>query len=188
MPRETATVTLTADGTTITAGPFSSSFSSSSFSSSSSTAPKTSQPDEPPDTEEASDAEPGADPGQGVDLSKPTGTPPPAASAAATESQSKAWIAGAVVGPLIGLTALGILLFWLGKRRGERKIGTGGRTELEQQLEAGAPPLYDPGPDKHEMPVYYQGPGEHPPQRYSLPPPVHELAPAEMAPQELAGR
>lgn len=181
MPRKTATVTLTADGTTITAGPSSSSFSSS-------TAPKTSQPDEPPDTEEASDAEPGADPGQGVDLSKPTGTPPPAASAAATESLSKAWIAGAVVGPLIGLTALGILLFWLGKRRGERKIGTGGRAELEQQPEAGAPPLYDPGPDKHEMPVYYQGPREHPPQRYSLPPPVHELAPAEMAPQELAGR
>lgn len=187
VPSQTATVTqiLTADGATITVQP-----------SLPSKSPPTSSPTntgrDPPPEQGPEAAEPGADPDQGANRPQETGTlfpsPPPAASAAATESPSKAWIPGAVVGPLVALTALGILFFWLGKRLGERKVGTGGRAELEQHPGAGTPPLYDPGPEKHEMPVYYQGPGEHPPQRYSLPPPVHELAPAEMPPQELAGR
>lgn len=187
MPSQTATITqiLTADGATITVER------STSSKSPSTSSPTNTGPDPSP-KQGPEAAEPGADPDQGANRPQETGTlpssPPPAASAAATEAPSKAWIAGAVVGPLVALAALGILVFWLGKRLGERKGGTGGRAELQQQPGADTPPLYDPGPEKHEMPVYYQGPGEHPPQRYSLPPPVHELAPAEMPPQELAGR
>ncbi|KAK1827005.1 hypothetical protein QBC39DRAFT_363004 [Podospora conica] len=41
-----------------------------------------------------------------------TGTPQ-----ASTEGGSKAWIAGAVIGPIIGLALIGLVAFWLGRRR-----------------------------------------------------------------------
>jgi len=53
-----------------------------------------------------------------------TGTPSPGQSAAETQastSSSQAWIAGAVVGPLVAAALVGFAAFWLGKRRGRKR-------------------------------------------------------------------
>lgn len=94
-----------------------------------------------------------------------------------------------MIGPLAALAAVGFVFFWLGKRRGDGKMGAASAASSGGYAQPGAdsPVLYDPGPEKHEMPVYYPGPGGYLPQGYSPPPPpVHELEPAEMLPQELA--
>ncbi|KAK1830436.1 hypothetical protein QBC39DRAFT_331591 [Podospora conica] len=168
----TASVTLTADPTTITAEL---------SSEPSSSAPQSSNP--------------GASPGS----PQQTDTTPPAAGATETASPSKAWIAGAVIGPLVAVAAVVFLFFWLGKRHGAKDTGVGaasppGYAPPEQQQQYGQPmysptppghPMYDPPPFKQEMPVQYQGPGGYPQQWYAYPPQVHELTPAEMLPQEL---
>ncbi|KAK0623742.1 hypothetical protein B0T14DRAFT_565067 [Immersiella caudata] len=45
---------------------------------------------------------------------EPTGEP------VASSSPSQAWIAGAVIGPLVALAILGAVAFWLGKRKGKK--------------------------------------------------------------------
>ncbi|KAK4448978.1 hypothetical protein QBC34DRAFT_464237, partial [Podospora aff. communis PSN243] len=48
------------------------------------------------------------------------GEPTSPGEVAATSAPSQAWIAGAVIGPLVALAALGALAFWLGKRKGKK--------------------------------------------------------------------
>jgi hypothetical protein len=109
-------------------------------------------------------SEPGTTPGQGTDPALQTGTPPPTNDTQQpdTESASKAWIAGAVIGPLVADAALGFLFFWLRKRRVVKDVSAaGGYAPPEQQQYAAAQHspgmVYDPVQVKHEMPVYYQG-------------------------------
>jgi len=56
--------------------------------------------------------------GSGQITAPPTGLPAPTGTAQpATEGGSKAWIAGVVVGPILGLALIGLVAVWLMKRR-----------------------------------------------------------------------
>lgn len=56
--------------------------------------------------------------GSGQITAAPTGLPAPTGTAqSSTEGGSKAWIAGAVIGPLLGLALIGFVVFFLMRRR-----------------------------------------------------------------------
>ncbi|KAF2829415.1 hypothetical protein CC86DRAFT_287212 [Ophiobolus disseminans] len=81
--------------------------------------------------------------------STPTSTPTP-------QPESKAWIAGVVVGPIIGIALGAALMWWLLKRRRDKKA----RGQMNVGYLPGGPPVYHPGQQpvqKHDEPWQRQG-------------------------------
>ncbi|KAK1830435.1 hypothetical protein QBC39DRAFT_411272 [Podospora conica] len=111
------TRTLTADGTTVTVTPSSDRITATA-------AEPTSEPSAFDIPGDPHISEPDDLPGNAGGASVPdTGA---SAAASAPSSPSKAWIAGAVVGPVVVLAALGVLALWLVKRRRKEDVGAVG--------------------------------------------------------------
>jgi len=72
---------------------------------------------------------------------------------AATASTSQAWIAGAVIGPVVALAGLGFLAFWLGMRKAKNKNAPEGTPSM---MPPPGPPMTDRG---SYHPSYHYGGG-----------------------------
>ncbi|KAF4766326.1 hypothetical protein N7455_005583 [Penicillium solitum] len=104
----------------------------------------------------------------------------PTPTVAATKGSSKAWIAGAVIGPLAGVAIVAALIFWWIYRRGQNQPSL---SQEQPFLNQSPPPQQDAGYLREPYKQAHELPTKPYKQIYELPvteaPRIHEIGPSD---------